>query len=300
MSNKNVEEITNAVLERLSVRSAVKRWKILFMTLLIVFILYVVYNSDSIMRGDYIARINVEGVIDRDDIYTLDVLKSIRDNDNIKAVLLRINSPGGSVGASESLYRAIKKISSNKPVVVLGTSYLASGGYIVALGGNHIVSYESCIIGSIGVVTTVFNVNDIAEKIGVKFSNYSTSPLKLVGNPTQKHSKIMDDVLNGLLNDEKDFFISVVEKERNMNKDEIMDVADASVYIAKQAVDKKLIDEVGDEDSALEWLYNQKNIPKTLSLVDIPLKKESIGLQEIVTSSLTKILSNIASLEIFL
>ena len=168
------------LIERKRNKSQILRWKIL--SLLIVLMVLVISISTifkkndlpfflSNIKSDYIANILLEEVI-YDDLSRVKNLEKIAEDKNIKAVIVHINSPGGSVVGSEMLYNYFRKIAKNKPVVAVLGSLAASGGYLVALGADYIIAHNGTITGSIGVLMETTEITDLAEKIGVKFNNF--------------------------------------------------------------------------------------------------------------------------------
>ncbi|MFK7974245.1 MAG: signal peptide peptidase SppA [Rickettsiaceae bacterium] len=268
------------LIERKRNKKQLTKWKILSFLLVI----GLLYNFKHNMRFDgsnltqsatkeYIASIKIQEVI-FDDLDRIKRLQNIKDNDNIKALIVNINSPGGSVVGSEMLYNSLRKIAKVKPVVVVMGSLAASGGYLTALGGDYIVAHNGTLTGSIGVIIQSAEVTELAEKLGIKFDNFKSDPLKAVPNPTEKVTPEIRQATMETINDVYDYFIEQVALRRNLNIDYVRQIADGRVYSGHQALKLKLIDELGDEDTALDWLHNYKNISPTLKVVGVKLKSK--------------------------
>ncbi|WP_161982818.1 signal peptide peptidase SppA [Candidatus Deianiraea vastatrix] len=235
------------------------------------------YNSSSmpdikISKG-FVAHIAIEGVIHKDkDIY--DSLVKIESNDSIKAVILSINSPGGSVEPSERIFQLIRKIDEKKPVVVCMESVAASGGYMIAVAGRHIFAMNSTITGSIGVYTQSLEIVELAQKLGIKMNYIKTSPIK--GSP-HMFEKISDDVIKmeqDLITQMHDLFKNIVAERRGMTKQEVDFISQGQIFTGMSALKYRLIDEIGNENDALKWLIDQKLVSKDIKMSEIHLKPE--------------------------
>jgi protease-4 len=198
-------------------------------------------------------------------------LEKLAEDKHVKAVIIHINSPGGSVVGSEMLYDAFRKIAKNKPVVVVMDSVAASGGYLIALGADYIVAHNGTITGSIGVLMEMAEITELAERIGIKFNNFKSSDLK--GNPsfTEKLTPEAEKAVMDNIFDVYDYFTELVAKRRNLDLDFVKKIADGRIYSAKLALKYKLIDEIGNEDSAVKWLEEQRGIAKDLKISEIKL-----------------------------
>jgi protease-4 len=224
----------------------------------------------SDIKGNYIASILLEEII-YDNLPRVRKLEKIAEDKNIKAVIVHINSPGGSVVGSEMLYNAFRKIAKNKPVVAVMDSVAASGGYLVSLGADYIIAHNGTITGSIGVLMETAEITELAEKIGIKFNNFKSNDLKANPGFTEKltpeaEKAVMDNVF-----DVYDYFVGLVAQRRNLNINFVKKIADGRIYSSKLALEYKLIDEIGNEDSAIKWLEEKMNITKGLRISEIKL-----------------------------
>ena len=267
------------LIERKRNKSQLAKWKISSLILVLV-IVSIAGNrmmgnknfslSPKDIRGDYIASILLEEII-YDDLSRVRKLEKIAEDNNIKAVIIHINSPGGSVVGSEMLYDAFQKIAKNKPVVAVMDSVAASGGYLIALGADYIIAHNGTITGSIGVLMEMAEITELAERIGVKFNNFKSNALKANPSFTEKltpeaEKAVMDNVL-----DVYDYFTGLVAKRRHLDLDFVKKIADGRIYSAKLALQYKLIDEIGNEDSAIKWLEEKKDVAHDLKVLEIKL-----------------------------
>ena len=278
MSNMKIDYL----IDRNNLKKSIGRWKIISVSLLFALLLLVFGNKEKIMKKDYIARISIEGVI-YEDPYSIRAIKDIASDKHIKAVILYVDSPGGTSTGGEALYGAIKKLSNKKPVVTVMGGTATSAGYMISLGGEYIVAHHTTITGSIGVILQSFEITDIAKKLGIKFKNYKSSALKGGPLPTEKTSKETERMLHSLIDAQHKFFISLVTSNRNIAKSKLKKVTDGTVYTGKQALDNGLIDALGDEDTALQWLQEEKKI-SNLEVIDLEIRKPVSKLDKFLDS----------------
>src|ERR1700749_1246168 len=203
-----------------------------------------------------IARINIEGLIrsDQDRVEALDRLAE----SNTAAVIVHINSPGGTTAGSEQLYDALTRLKAKKPLVVVVEGLAASGGYITAIVAEHIIAQQTSLVGSIGVLFQFQNFTDLLKTVGVKVEEVKSSPLKAAPNGYEPTSPEARAALDSLVKDSYAWFRGLVKERRGMDDDQLEKVADGRVFTGHQAVDLKLIDELGDEKTPVKWLVPPK------------------------------------------
>jgi protease IV len=216
-----------------------------------------------------IARVNIEGLI-RSDRERVEALERL-ENSSAAAVIVHINSPGGTTAGSEQLYDSLTRLKAKKPLVVVVEGLAASGGYITAIAADHIVAQQSSLVGSIGVLFQFPNVSELLKTIGVKVEEVKSSPLKAAPNGFEPTSPEARDALDALVKDSYAWFKDLVKSRRGMDDSQLEKVADGRVFTGRQAVDLKLIDELGDERAAVTWLETQKNVKKDLPVRDYRL-----------------------------
>src|ERR1700742_5126693 len=219
--------------------------------------------------GGAIARVNIEGVI-RGSRQRVEALQRLADS-SAKAVIVHVNSPGGTVAGSEELYDSLMKLKAKKPMVVVVDGLAASGGYITAIASDHIIAQQSGIVGSIGVLFQFPNFSELLKTVGVKVEEVKSSPLKAAPNGFEPTSPEARDALDALVKDSYAWFKNLVKERRAMDDAQIEKVADGRVFTGHQAVGLKLIDQLGDEKTAVEWLVEQKGVKKDLPVRDFRL-----------------------------
>ena len=225
-----------------------------------------------------IARVAVEGTIleSRDQ---LELLRRIGDAKNVKAVLVFVNSPGGTTTGGEALFGALRELAKKKPVVAQFGTVAASAGYIVGLGADYIVSRENTITGSVGVLIQWPEVSQMLDKIGVKVNEIKSGDLKAVPSPFEPLSEEGAKVTKSMIDEGFRWFLSLVETRRNVKPDQIPGLVQGRIFSGREALGFKLVDEIGGEEQAVDWLRKTRNVDKSLKVVDWkPESTSSYGL----------------------
>ncbi|HBC47077.1 MAG TPA: signal peptide peptidase SppA [candidate division Zixibacteria bacterium] len=218
-------------------------------------VLFVVSQSASDMSftpiGNKIALIDVTGVIEKsDDI--IRQLKKYEDDSSIKALVLRIDSPGGGVAASQEIYEQLKKFKEkHKYIVVSMGAVAASGGYYIACAADTIFANPGTLTGSIGVIFSYPVVQALLDKVGVKMQVIKSGKLKDVGNFAREPSPEDIEMLQSVIDDTYDQFVNVVAEGRNLEPSYVKGLADGSVFTGRQAQEKGLVDKLGTLDDAI-------------------------------------------------
>ena len=184
---------------------------------------------------------------------------------------MHINSPGGTTAGSEQLYDALVRLKAKKPLVVVVEGLAASGGYITAIASDHIVAQQSSLVGSIGVLFQYPNFTELLKTVGVKVEEVKSSPLKAAPNGYEPTSPEARAALDALVDDSYAWFRGLVKERRGMDDALLEKVADGRLFTGRQAVDLKLIDQLGDEKTAVAWLVAQKGVKKDLPVRDFKL-----------------------------
>ena len=261
-------------------KNKVSRWKNIALLAIIAFVFLVIkvwFDVDSdVMGTEYIAEIKVEGVIVEDD-HRSKVLKELATNNAVKAVIVRFNSPGGTIVGSEILYQELLKIKANKPIVALIESVGASGAYLAALASDYIIAYNGTLTGSIGVLMESPEIVELANKVGVKMNSFKSSPLK--GSPSmfEKTSLQTESVIKDSIADSYSFFMELVKKSRSKRLDakNYNIVFDGRVFTGRQALAMGLIDSVGGMEDVEKALIIYKINPKIVPIREVEtVKKE--------------------------
>jgi len=237
------------------------------------------YIKDKIavveLVGEIYFRDSTSSFIKKDVEYYVTKLTNLFKRKDVKGIVLKINSPGGSVAAVQRLYHQIIKLKSqyNKPVVCYVSELCASGGYYVASACDKIVSCEGGVIGSVGVLLQVGNIGGLLKKIGVNIEVIKSSKYKDVGSMFREMLPEERQMFESLVNTAYEQFISAIIEGRKLSREEVMKFADGRVFIAPQAVELKMIDGIGDEEDAIEEV---KKLAKIKGSVEILKEKPSL------------------------
>jgi protease IV len=217
-------------------------------------------------RTDHIARIKVEGLITGDRPF-LKMLEKLAKADRVKAVIIDIDSPGGTTAGSEAVYEGIRKIAAKKPVVSVMGTIAASGGYVTAIASDYIVARGNTITGSIGIIFQWAQLQKMLDSLGVQMFEVKSGELKAEPNFFKPPSEKAIAVANSMIQDSFRWFTGLVTERRRLPADRVIVLSDGRVYTGRQALQEKLIDAIGGEDQALEWLRKEKKISETLKVV---------------------------------
>jgi protease-4 len=227
-------------------------------------------GSRLLPRGDSIARIRIQGLIrgNQDRVEALERLSRSR----VRAVIVHIDSPGGTTAGSEQLFDALRQLQAKKPMVVVVDGLAASGAYIAALSSEHIIAQDTSLVGSIGVLFQYPNFTEVLKTIGIKVEEIKSSPLKAAPNGFEPTSPEARAAIEAIVLDSYGWFKGLVKDRRHMDDGQLAQVADGRVFTGRQAVGLKLVDAIGNEKTALSWLQQVKKVPATTPVRDYSLE----------------------------
>jgi protease-4 len=229
----------------------------------------------------HIARLSLQGMIlgDKD---TIDLVKKIGESNQAKAVLLTIDSPGGTTTGAEKLYDELRRLNEKKPVVAVVGAVAASGAYIAAIAADTIVAQGNSLVGSIGVLFQYPNFYKLLDSVGVKVEEVKSSPLKAAPNGLEPTSEAARAAIASLVADSYVWFKDLVKERRHLDDAGLAKVSDGRVFTARQGVPLKLVDILGGEREAINWLEKNKGLAKDLPVRDWKKKGslERLGLVE--------------------
>ncbi len=222
-----------------------------FILTIFIFSLFLGFKSHGRPFGEAIGVVEIKGLITEAD-GKIQVLEDFLHRKEIKAIVVRINSPGGTVGASQELYEELKRVSRRKPVVVSLGSVAASGAYYVALGGTKILASPGTITGSIGVILQVPNLKKLLQKIGIepvvlKSGRYKDL-LSYYRSPSPEERRILEETLDEIHRQ----FMQAVAERRGLKLEEVQKIADGRVFTGERAKELGLVDELGNFSRAVE------------------------------------------------
>ncbi|MBR0871585.1 signal peptide peptidase SppA [Bradyrhizobium tropiciagri] len=257
---------SDVIVDRRRIRRKLTFWRVAAAVVAIAAIvgvgLVATSGRDGIAGSGAIARVNIEGLI-RSNQERVEAFERL-EKSNYAAVVVHINSPGGTTAGSEQLYDSLVRLKAKKPLVVVVEGLAASGGYITAIAADHIVAQQSSLVGSIGVLFQFPNVSELLKTVGVKMEEIKSSPLKAAPNGFEPTSPEARAAIDALVKDSYAWFRGLVKERRGMDDALLEKVADGRVFTGRQAVDLKLIDQLGDEKTAIAWLVAEKKVKSDL------------------------------------
>lgn len=261
---------TETVLDRRRLRRSVTLWRGAGIAALALAIGSMAFGGNKLaaLTGEkQIARITLEGTIteNRDQ---LKMLKDIADADNVAGVVMFVNSPGGTTSGGEALYEGLRELAKKKPVVAQFGTVAASAAYIAGLGTDHIVARGNTITGSIGVILEWPELHELLGKLGVKVNEIKSGPLKAAPSPFEPLTEGGRKVVEDMVADGFKWFLDLVETRRGIKTADIPGLIEGRIFSGREALDKKLIDEIGGEDEAVRWLKDVKKVNKDAKVVD--------------------------------
>lgn len=265
---------SDLIVDRRRIRRKLTFWRVMATLAAVVLVATVGILLSPVGRGAMtttgsISRIQIDGLI-RSDNERVEALERL-EKSSAAAVIVHINSPGGTTAGSEQLYDALMRLKAKKPMVVVVEGLAASGGYIAALASDHIVAQQSSLVGSIGVLFQFPNFSELLKTVGVKVEEIKSSPLKAAPNGFEPTSPEAREAINSLVKDSYAWFRGLVQTRRAMDDAQLEKVADGRVFTGRQAVELKLIDAIGDEKTAVAWLESEKKVKTGLPVRDYKL-----------------------------
>ena len=252
----------------------------------------VTFSEDSggdFSFSDRIQVVDIEGEL-VDSRFIIDQLKRYEDSDSIKAILLNINSPGGGVAVSQELYTEVRRLreKSDKKIVAYFSSTGASGAYYLACAADRIIANPGTIVGSIGVIAEFVNYQELMEWAKLKDYVFKTGEFKDTGSPTRPLTEREKTYFQGLIDDMYVQFVEAVATGRNMDIPEVQALADGRVFTGRDAKEKKLIDEIGNFQDAVDLTAQLAGISGKPRL--IRLNRQRVTLLDVLTTDLSRLI----------
>lgn len=287
---------TDAFLERRRLRRQVTRWRVVAALIAIGLIAAAAWQADfGRLGGPYVARLDVSGTI-VDDPARDRALRALARDNQMSALIVRIDSPGGTVAGSEALYRQLRVIAERRPVVAVMAQTAASGGYMTALAADHIIAREGTVTGSIGVLMQVPNVVELLNRIGVRVDTIKSDPLKATPSPLEPLTPEGRAAAEVVVRDMYDMFLGMVVERRRMDRERARTLADGRVYTGRQAREAGLIDAIGGEEEARAWLA-ARGVARELRVRDVEIRRDRGLVREIVHAAVEAVFGKTVLIE---
>jgi protease-4 len=258
------------VLDRRHLRRHLSFWRIVAIVALTFAIAAFVLTGErglELAERRQIARVSLEGMI-TENREQLRLLERVGEANHVQAVIVFLNSPGGTTAGGEALFQALRRLAEKKPVVAQFGTVAASAGYLVGLGADHIVAHGNTITGSVGVIMQWPEVSQLLDKIGVKMNELKSGPLKANPSPFRPLDEAGRELTQQMIAESHRWFMGLVTSRRGITVSEVPGLEQGRVFSGREALTHKLIDEVGGEPEAVKWLEEKRNIRKALKVVD--------------------------------
>lgn len=240
--------------------------------------------------GAHIARLTVSGVI-FDDAARDQAIEAVIDDNTVKALIVSIDSPGGTFVGGEALFRGLRRLAETKPVVAVMGGTAASAAYMTAVASDHIVARAGTITGSIGVIMQTADITGMLEKLGIKPETIKSGPLKAQPNPLEPFSPTARAATEEIIADLFSMFVEIVAERRGLSEAKVRELADGRVYSGRQAKALGLVDAIGAEKEALAWLAETRNIKSGLPVRDLKIDDEDETWRQLLKGSLAGVFS---------
>ncbi len=259
------------LIDRRRLKRRLNFWRVLTILAVVVAAGAVVAPRGGIgVARQHVTRITISGVI-TEDLKLSNAIVALAKDNSVPAVIVAVDSPGGSVAGGESLHAALLRLAASKPVVTVMRGTAASAGYMVSLPAERIFARDATLTGSIGVILETVQFSGLLGKLGVDAQAITSGPLKDQPSFTRPLTELGRAYLNGLVQDMYDQFVTMVAEGRHMDPAVVRTLADGRAYTGRQAKALGLVDEIGGEIEARAWLAQKHGIAETLPVSDLEL-----------------------------
>lgn len=287
----------DALLDRRRLKRRLRLWQGVTILALVAAVLLALHSQGALVRGERIARLHVEGVIIQDDARN-QALHEIASNPNIRGLIVHIDSPGGTVVGGEDLFNGLRRVAAEKPVAAVMGTVATSAAYMAAVGADRVWAREGTITGSIGVILQSANIVELLDRIGVEPVTIKSSDLKGVPSPVEPLSEEARAATRDVVLDLYEFFVGIVVARRPMPAETVRQLADGRVFSGSQAVSNRLVDAIGQESDAVDWMVSEMNLPAGLPVETVKDRAEDESLlEELVGLSGKSLFSNALTLD---
>ena len=278
----------DSVIDRRKLKKQIIFWRTSAVIVITAFVIFLFGKFDTFKSSEHIAVLNITNIIINNPKRSI-ILKNVANNDLAKALIVNINSPGGTVVGGEALYLNLRDVAGKKPVVAVISDLATSAGYMAAIAADKIFARQSSITGSIGVIIQTTDITILLDKIGIKPESIKSAPLKAQPNPLEPMNDRTRSATRLVVDDIFNMFIDMVATRRKMDQQIVKKLADGRIYTGRQALKNGLIDAIGGEKEAINWLAKTKNINKELPLRLLDFNNQQSFLEKILNRFLGKI-----------
>lgn len=258
----------DTLIDRSYLKGQITKWRLIAISVIVLSVFLLTQNLNTpLVAMNYVARVSIQGVI-ADDLNRDELFDELEEDDNVKAVVVWMDSPGGTVVGGEQLYLNIKQLAEKKPVVVVMRSLAASAGYMATLGADRIYARRGTLTGSIGVIMQTAEVTEMADKLGIHPITIKSGVNKASPNPLEKMTEENRAALEVVVKDFFATFVDMVAEERGLDRARVLELADGRVFTGPQAKELGLVDALGGEEDALAWLEAEGKVSADIEVRD--------------------------------
>jgi protease-4 len=283
---------TEAVLDRRRLRRRLSLWRTLAVVVGLLAAGLLMYSSAEragLIEQRQIARVTLEGLI-TDDRDLLRLIKKIGESNKVAAVVLFVNSPGGTTAGGEALFEALRNLAKTKPVVAQFGTVATSAAYIAGLATDRIVARGNTITGSVGVIFQWPEFSGLLDKLGIRVNEIKSGPLKANPSPFQPLDDAGRAAAEQMVAESKRWFVNLVRTRRGIDTASVAGLEQGRVFSGRDALAHNLIDQIGGEPEVVKYLEDQRGVPKGLKIVDWKVSRDSDwGLLRVAARALTRI-----------
>ena len=259
---------TDLILDRRRLKRRLNIWRVAAIAAVTVAVAVVVGTSGVAPVGQRVVRVNVSGPITEDRKLHESIVDLVKDR-QVAAVIVSINSPGGSVAGGESLHAALKQVAATKPVVAVMRGTAASAGYMIAMPAARVFAREATLTGSIGVILQTGELSGLLNRLGVTADALTSGPMKDQPSLTRPLTPAGREYLGTLVTDMYEQFVAIVATGRRMEPEAVRKLADGRAYTGRQALQLGLLDEIGGETEARAWLERERGVSARTPVTDL-------------------------------
>jgi protease-4 len=262
---------SDILIDRRRLRRRLALWRVLAIVALIVAIVFATAKGDheplSAFGRDHIARVTISGFIG-DNAKRHELLEKLRKNPHVKAVILTVDSPGGTTVGGEALYLDLRELAKAKPVAAVFGTVAASAAYLGGIATDYIVARGNTITGSVGVIFQWAQVSELLAKLGIKVDEIRSGPLKAEPSPFAPTTEEARRLSEGLVKESQEWFVGIVTERRKDVVSHLDEIKTGRIYTGREALKVGLIDAIGDEQTAIKWFTDIKKVESGLQVRD--------------------------------
>jgi protease IV len=285
---------SDILIDRRRLRRRLSFWRVLAILAIIAAVIFAAAKGDdgafSELGRDQIARITISGFIG-DSRKRHELLDKVRNDSHVKAVIVAVDSPGGTTAGGEALYEDLRELAKAKPVAAVFGTAATSAAYLAGIATDYIVARGNTITGSVGVIFQLIEVSDLLSKLGVKVDEIRSGPLKAKPSPFAPNDEEAKKLSEELVKESQGWFLGLVAERRKGVAASLEDIKTGRIYTGRQALQAGLIDAIGDEQTAIKWFTSVKHVETGLKVKD--WKPESNSQFDLFRSSMAALAGKI-------